>query len=585
VIGPHQPADFRTGAISAALYFNNWWSIFHDVSYFARFAPISPLNHLWSLSVEEQFYIVWPLLILVLVWWHGRRGRSLGRTLMAGLALIAIPSLAWSVYLTHAVPGRAYFVTTTRLWELALGAALAIAAARLARLPRLASMLMGWTGLAAIAAAALMYDGTTPFPGYHALLPTLGAAAVIAAGVAHSSSGAGRLLGIAPMTDIGALSYSLYLWHWPLLVAATAVFGELSPTLGVLVAGFSVVPAWLSYRVVEYPIHHSRPLAMRPRRTFLVGALATSTGVVAAFVPAAAHPDYEVAADAPGATVLGDRPANDPDSIPVDRVAALTPDPLTVRDDNPRLYEEGCHQDQRGSTPLWCTFGDADSDFVVALVGDSHAGQWQPALAEVAQAQGWRLDTSTKSSCGLFDVSVTLGGEDRSYASCAEWNDRLTDQLTGSHRPDLVIVSSSNNYKVVSDGVALSTSESRPYLTDGFRRSWDALRDAGIPVVVIRDTPRLDIDVPECVSANVDKLTTCVSPKAPAVERGGDAEVRAATEVSGVHVIDLTEAICPGSTCPAVIGDVIVWRDTNHITATYSRSLAPRLGAALADIL
>ena len=214
--------------VSAALYVVNWRLAGRSVDYLAEGTAPSPVQHFWSLAVEEQYYLVWPLLLILVTWWARRRGRSMGASLSIGLALVAIPSLLWSVYQTSYQPASAFFLTTTRMWELAIGGGVAIAATRLARMPRPAALLLGWIGLAAVAVAGVIFSTSTPWPGYAAALPTLGAAAVIAAGFAAGGAGPVMLLGTRPFLWVGALSYSLYLWHWPLLVAATAHWGDLS---------------------------------------------------------------------------------------------------------------------------------------------------------------------------------------------------------------------------------------------------------------------------------------------------------------------------------------------------------------------
>ena len=234
------------------------------------------MQHFWSLAVEEQFYVVWPLLIIVLLHWQRRSQAPLRRTLLLGLLAVAIPSLLWSVWLTAEKPGAAYFVTTTRLWELAVGGLLVFAVSRCATWAPSTRAVVGWGGLAAIGYAAVTYDASTTFPGLFALVPTLGAAAVIAAGVEGRAPGLDRVLGAPVMQDVGAGSYSLYLWHWPVVVAATALWGaedELALPVALVAVAFSAVPAWLAYRFVEKPVHEARSLAA-PRRAFPGGCCA-----------------------------------------------------------------------------------------------------------------------------------------------------------------------------------------------------------------------------------------------------------------------------------------------------------------------
>ena len=578
--------------VASATYVVNWHLASESVDYLAAEDAPSPVQHFWSLAVEEQFYLLWPVLILGLLWWHRRRRGtpSLRRTMMAGLAIVAVPSFVWSLHLTAVSPGAAYFVSTTRAWELAAGAALAIGARRLERLGSLdragwVAGALAWAGLAAIGWAALTYDATTAFPGVAALAPVLGTTAVIAAGVLTAHTSAGRLLGTAPMRWVGGLSYSLYLWHWPLLMVASAVWGTLSPTQGTLVVTAAFLPAWLTYRLVEAPIHHARVLAARPGRAVAVGVLATATALVAALITVRAVPDYASADEAaPGAAVLSPDPSGDPDGIPVDQVPALTPDPLEVPEDNPDIYPDGCQQNAQDADLASCAYGDLDSGRVIALAGDSHAAQWQPALEELGDRYGWRIETYTKSSCGFFSAEITTAAG-VPYTSCHDWNEALLERLTGPDRPELVVTSGSNSYRVFEDGRELGEDASADRLAEGLRESWEAVRAAGVELVVLENTPWLGQDPAECVSAHPDRLTECAQPRADAVEKAGDEQLVAARELGGVDVVDLTRAICPSDRCPAVIGNVVVWRDDHHLTATYARTLASHLEPELAPYL
>ncbi|MET8358449.1 acyltransferase family protein [Micromonospora sp. NPDC005171] len=586
--------------VSSALYVMNWRLAEQSVDYmFVDQAP-SVLQHYWSLSVEEQFYLIWPLLLLGLAVLGGRRRLRRG-VLMLGFAVVAVPSLAWSIYLTSTDPAPAYFVTTTRLWELALGGAVAIAGGLLHRTPRVLAVLLAWSGLAAVVASAFLLDATSAFPGYVALLPTGGTAAIIAFAVAAGRAGPAGLLSLPPMRVVGALSYSLYLWHWPLLVVADYRFGELSASARLAVVTASVVPAVLTYHFVENPIRRSQTLQWQPAQALRVGAVCTGVAVIAGLLfqltvwPAAQPPPPvsalpAVAGPSPsadatpvgpaGAAVLGRSPRGDKAGSPVDRVASIVPNPLVAPKDLPTTARTGCHVQQNSSTPLTCVYGVRDATFTVVLAGDSHAAQWLPALEEVAAKQKWRVVSHTKSSCPFLKMEVALAG--RPYESCTEWNQRVRDQLRADP-PDLLLVSNSL-YLPVRDGKPV-TQQVNERLADGLRETWREMTDARIPVVVLRDTPYHRRDPVECVSANPDKLTRCAPSREEVLAAGGGvAQEQAAEGQQGVHLVNLNDAICPTDRCAAVIGGVLVYRDSNHLTATYSRTLAPRLDSSLAAV-
>jgi peptidoglycan/LPS O-acetylase OafA/YrhL len=596
-------ADIGADIVSSAFYVANWRFAEGAVDYLAQNNAPSPVQHFWSLAVEEQFYLVWPLLLLVaagLSRRRGGRGRLSTKALLIGLSVVAVPSLAWSIYLTDADPGRAYFVTTTRMWELAIGATVAILAARLAQLPSQLAAILAWAGLIAVIATGLLLTTAAPFPGWIALIPTLGVAAVIAGGPAAGRLGPVMVLGVRPMRAVGALSYSLYLWHWPLLIVARGIWGELSLAGSLAVVAFSALPAYVTYRLVENPIRRSKRLMLRPTRAVQLGGLATLAVVNAGlFVvlaapavgeryvpsPAAQAGDGDTAVAAPevGAVTLAADPRGDDSGAPTDQVDTFTPSALQARDDVPQVYALGCHADQGETAATPCVFGEPDGEFSVALVGDSHAAQWASPLAEIAAKRGWLLRSYTKSSCPLSDVTVIV--DDRPYDNCTTWNSNVMAALTGPDRPNLLITTNST-YRVSSDeGSPLSAAASRQAMVEGIQLSWSTVRASGVQVVALADTPVPGIDIAECVSANEDKLTECAVARTEAVGNQATLHRDAVGGLAGEQLIDLNYAICPTDLCAAVIGGALVYRDTNHLTDTYARTLAPRLLAELDRIL
>jgi hypothetical protein len=219
----------------------------------------------------------------------------------------------------------------------------------------------------------------------------------------------------------------------------------------------------------------------------------------------------------------------------------------------------------------------------VALVGDSHAWQWAPALARIAARDGWRLEILTKSSCGFFDAAVAVGRPPVPNTSCQAFDQAVREHLLGPGRPDVVISSGSNRYAVYDGGTLIDSRHSRDALAAAYERRWRELADAGIRQVVLRNTPWLPLDPQECAAAHRDRLSECAFGRAEAMARAGDAEVAAAARVPGVALVDLTDHLCPRPRCAVVIGGAMVWRGTNHLTATYARTMATPLGRALRE--
>lgn len=589
----------------SAFYVVNWRLADRSVDYLAADHAASPVQHFWSLAVEEQFYVLWPVLIMVLAWIAARLAARL-RTLplAAGIGLLGLGSLGWSVYLTAVDAGRAYFVTTTRLWELALGGMLAVAAPLLMRLGRGTRVVLGWGGMVAIGYAVLTYSLTTPFPGWVALIPTLGAAAVIGAGIRRSDDGVGRLLSWSPLEQTGELSYSLYLWHWPLLVVAIFVWGDdgvLSLPVAIGVAAFSFLPAWLAFRLVERPLHRSSTLAERPLRAFAVAALCAGTVVASALAVHAALDRYGHAQEQvgnPSAQLplptppppTSDGPLTEDEAEEVDEwltadlehAESILPDPIDAVDDNPAVHDDGCYQNQARTDVVTCVYGDPESPHRVVLVGDSHAAHWQPALRVVAEQQGWRLETYIKSACFFGDAPVWLRRLDQEYVPCSTWNAAVMDQLLADP-PGLVVAATSGEYDAVRDGARIERSPaSDEILVDGLASRWSTLLDAGSQVLVLADTPWRDNDVPECVAENRPDVGACNTPRQWGVERSGiGIQTRAAGIEQRAMFVDLTDSLCTSDVCPAVISGLLTMRDRHHLTATFSQALGPALETAM----
>lgn len=572
---------------ASALYGMNWLLANRSVSYQALDGAPSPLQHFWSLGVEEQFYLFWPVVILIVVAVGGRLRCRLRVGLTVAFAAVAAASLVTSVVLAITDPERAYFITTTRVWELALGGLLAmfVTSKRVESRRWPLSGVAGWAGLGAIGAAAVLFSGSTVFPGWLALLPTVGAALVIGSGSVRGPRGPARLLALWPLQALGGLSYSLYLWHWPLIVFARHQWPALSGAQGLLVAAASVLPAYLTHRWVEKPVHTSRRIAALPRRGLAVGLTCTIVGVLAGFGVQASvgSPDRPPALQTgmgSGALLTG--PTKASRVVPVEKFKSIIPDPVIAADDMPAAQNNGCQAGTNDSSAHSCTFGDRAGGTEIVLVGDSHATQLLPALELVAVARHWRIVTYLKGACPLAAVTVSL--RDRPFASCETWNRNVQEAIASGHRKALVVTTSSYRYTVLNHGNPLPKAANMAGLVTGLRASWALLAEAGIRVAVVADTPIPGLDVPECVSEHLSRLSRCAVPKAKAVPKDAP-NLTAASGNPAVDLVDLNDAICPAPLCAAVIGGVLVYRDNSHLTATYVKTLAPELDKALQPLV
>lgn len=596
-------ASIGWDVIASTLYIQNWRLAADSVDYLQSDAAPSPLQHFWTLGVEEQYYVIWPLLLMisasVLTW--GRRNsikpvnpQRLFRLLVFVLCIVISLSFIWSIYYTEKASGPAYFASTTRFWQLAVGALLAVNIRYLERIPAIPAVVFGWVGTVGIVLAVVTIDETLNYPGIAALLPTSAAALVIASGVRRRVGGPEFFLGSPPMRFIGNISYSLYLWHWPLIVIAGAVLGELSVQVGVGLISLSLLLAYVTYKFVELPFNKSYVLSVRPAGGLQVGlacmvaaclvggALVQSTrtqeATAAAVAYNAALPKHSLDGQIPvpavalGATTLPDEPRAAFLDV-VQTAEHIQPAPVAAANDFPDCISAKVDESEIRK----CEYGISDSAFHVALVGDSHAKQWIPALESIAKSNDWRLTAYIHDACPFATGQLVRGGS--AYTACIGWNAKMLDTLVNDEDLKMVITS---NY-TESAGIAGARDEVTA-MADAFKSSWNVLIQSSIPVAVIRDTPAPATNIPDCVAANLDDLRKCAVPRSQAADEKGLAQVNAAQGVEGITLIDLNDFICPADLCAPVIGDVLVYRDSDHLTATYVRSLAPRLQASLITV-
>ncbi|WP_109472454.1 acyltransferase family protein [Ornithinimicrobium cavernae] len=557
-----QLRDLVHDSIGATLYVVNWVLSSRAVDYLAEDAGVSPLQHYWSLSIEEQFYLLWPVLVLVGLGLAARSRLAWRPTLLGLLALVAAASLVYSVLLTASAPGQAYLSTFTRLWQLAAGALLAFAAPALTRLRPWASGLLVLVGLAAVLFTAVGVDAATAWPGWAAAVPVLGAAAVIAAGCSGRDTLGGRLLSTGPMVWLGGLSYALYLWHWPLIVLAEARWGELGATARAGLGVLAVLLAWVTKHAVEDPVRFQRRLAARPLTSLVAGGTGMALVCGLALAVLSTRPELQDRTDAPGPAALVADPAaqewrlvDDP-AHAFTRQGPLSPDPELAPEDIPPYYGDECQIAQGDPSPRYdCVYGNPDSPTEVLMVGDSKAGQWFSAVDAVAEQENWRLTAYLKSSCPF----TVAGAEEE---DCNAFGRTVVDHVTAQERPPaLVLVSMGANRD--------------PELEAGVRSALQALQETGARVVVLADNPYPPGSLYPCAAERPAALLECSSE----VELAGGAELLGAVaDDLDLTTINLNRWICPlEGTCPVAVGGILIWRQGSHLTDTYVRALTPFL--------
>jgi len=534
-----------------------------SVDYFATTSSPSPFLHFWSLSVEEQFYLVWPALIVFLTW----RGGS-SRRLIAALLLGVVASFALSLWLTDASPSRAFYLLPTRVWQLGVGGLLALIGVM--GTSRRAGA-FAWAGLAAVAVAGVALTAETPYPGLAALLPTAGAIALLYGGAAPS--GPVRLLTAAPLRFLGKISYSLYLWHWPLLVLPLTFLERTLTGVEIVVAVTTAIGvSWLSWRFVEQPFRYGdrsrRATSWSAIRAGVAGILTVAlvTQVFAAALPSS------VVAFQPTPSPSGSPATSDePIALPKD----LAPSLASARDDEERLRGDGCLAFERVTTPPDCEYGVAGSAITIALVGDSHASHWFPAIEAIALERGWRLLTFVKVSCSFTTLPQRNLALKREYRECTAFNEATVARLT-EIKPALTIIVNRRTFRPIAEGVTPTVA--------GAALGEMVARLPGATAILV-DTPDPGRDVPACLSKHSSDIRACLFTEETADNREIGIAERVAAEASGATLIDLTDKICAAWPCAPIAENVLIYRDEDHMTETFSRSLATPLGVEVAKLL
>ncbi|MCX7513729.1 acyltransferase family protein [Frateuria hangzhouensis] len=548
VLAPGDQQKQASAAGSAAFWLSNLHFAFGHLDYFSSGAESNLFLHTWSLGVEEQFYLVWPAL---LVWLWGRRARDrpsgLGR-LKIGMGVILLASFAACIAMTYLAPRLAFYMMPLRAWQFASGALVWLFWEKgnifdQGRASRL--QVVGWCGLGGILAAAMFLTPNVPYPGGWSMLPTVGAVAIIAAGV--RGAGVSRMLAWRPLQALGRVSYAWYLWHWPVLLLARALYSSDAPVIRACAVAVSLVFAVLSYLLVEAPTRHRGIWLVRPRMTVVIALAVMGLASVMCLNW------YNHAADL--------------ERSPQYRRLA------SAQADAPVIYRMGCDEWYSSDALRVCGFGAQDAHHTAVLLGDSVAGQWFPAVARAYDKPDWRLLVITKSSCPMVDEPIFYQRIGRMYVECSTWRQRVMKYLA-EMKPDTVILGS----------VATYAFTARQWV-GGTERILAPLAAASGHVYLLRSTPRLPFNGPDCLAAHQGRpgwmatLGACSAPAGSANDVVYGWLQQASRPYSNVSVIDLNDQICPGRLCKAERDGLIVFRDSQHMTASFAQSLAQVLSS------
>jgi peptidoglycan/LPS O-acetylase OafA/YrhL len=527
--------------------------------------PPSPVLHLWSLAVEEQFYLVWPLVLLTLL-------AVLGRRAVLGVGALVAASFAWSVLSTAATPTAAYFSTPARAWELGAGALLALAVRRQASRPW-----ASWTGLGLIAVAAVAFDERTAFPGSAAVLPVLGTVLVLLGGAPL------RVLVHPVSAYVGRLSYSLYLWHWPVLVLASALLPAGVVRTAAVLTGAAVCSV-LSLHLVEDPVRRSGWLARRtapsPRWSMRTAVALTATASLVLggwVVPALALRTAEPAVAAPA-------PAAVPQDLPALVASSVAPAawprldlPLASISGTgaPEWLVDRCDNVNAGNVDR-CRYGDLTAPRTAVVVGDSMATSWLPALRALLDPREWSVHVLTRNQCPLPRLGFWRERPAERFTACDEHKEWAFARVRAL-RPDLVLASNSTTMLDHQQGERTGAARFASWRM-GMTRTLEELVPYAGRVVVLSPPPRAG-NLQSCVtrlSSPVD-CTTHVS----ADWVGLRSAERGAAATAGAEHVDVEDLFCAAGRCPGVVGSTPVYTDGRHLTAAYARRLAPQLGQLL----
>jgi peptidoglycan/LPS O-acetylase OafA/YrhL len=568
VLSPFEQITRGESAQAFAVYASNILFAIRSTDYFGGTATRDPLLHTWSLSVEEQFYLFFAPLLLLLAVWTRRHGHMVfRRNLTVATIGLSLVSLAGCVLLVRRYPVIAFYILPPRAWEFGLGALAVLLVGTRAPAPGiggfrsrvLLELVALGSMLGLLFSAAYLREGRVPPLGLATLIPTLSTVGLLLSGATERPSLVARGLALVPMRLLGRLSYSWYLWHWPMLVYLREIRPSPSMKLTIAVAALSLIPAAATYAWIESPIRFSKFL-QRNAKYAVGGAVMLAALTYGAASYAIHHANATLASP---------------------RFTAV----MSARS-KARVYADGCQVPllERVSPP--CVYGPGRNDTTIVLFGDSHAAHWFPAFDSLVTLRGWKLVNLTKTGCP--SVTVPLNNLGRRYVECEDWRRYAINRIVQMH-PTMVVVTNDRTYNIiVGDKLPLTDTSAvaRREWHDGLVQTLSALAPSKARILVLEDTPQPGVDVPRCLVTNIDAPTRCDVPPRRALHPGmAGLERHAASVVPGVSYFSMNAYLCDAKSCPASRDGVVRFADKDHLAVRFSASLAPLLSQELTKAL
>lgn len=557
ILAPQELMFAGRAARATSVYMSNIFFARNAADYFSPEVKTNPLLHTWSLAVEEQFYLFWPVLIML-----GFRFRKSVKSLVLLLASLTLLSLFACIWLTATGGTFAFYGLVARAWEFGIGGVAVLIPRGAAKMRAGAWIAMGWLGILSVIGSGSFISSDGNFPGWIALAPVLGTVVVLIAGAEQPHLGVGILLDSAPFQTLGTLSYSWYLWHWPFLVLSSALHPNISVAGKIGVAAASLIVAAFTHYFIENPIRFRPYLVKRPALSLYLAVAVTIFSLTTASLYIR----------------LAARIANAPE---MKSIAAAV-------DDIAKMPRQQCVTLGESSEVKTCTFGNTSSATNIILFGDSHAIQWFNPLQQIAETNGWKLTTIVKSGCPATDINP--GGVSAAFVSnCATWRKEAINEIVALH-PSLVFLGNSTTYLRRTEQSESGSDVSLGEWGAGTKRTLEALTAAGLRVVAMRDIPLPPFDIPTCLARSARHSWypggACEIDKSeslnPAVFQ---VEEDSARGLPNVEFLDVTDRLCERKVCWAVQKNNIVYRDDNHLTGSFAESLFPLLEAELIPIL